>query len=54
MRVLGTDDRTCMFCGGRVADPGEAYYDHLRASKGCEAAWRFWRDSLVMDHPGGD
>lgn len=45
---------TCMFCGGAVTDPGEGYYDHLRLNKGCEAAWRTWREHLVMDHPGGD
>ena len=44
----------CMFCGGRVSDPGEAYYDHLRLNKGCESAWRTWRENLFFDHPGGD
>lgn len=44
----------CMFCGTEVLDMGEAYYDHLRLSKGCEAAWRTWRENLLLDHPGGD
>lgn len=44
----------CMFCGNEVKDMGEAYYDHLRLSKGCESAWRTWRENLILDHPGGD
>ena len=44
----------CMFCGTRLADEGEAYYDHLRASKTCESSWRTWRENLLNDHPGGD
>lgn len=47
-------DKNCMFCGAPVKDQGEGYYDHLRASKSCEAAWRQWREDLVKDHPGGD
>lgn len=48
------ENATCMFCGSPVSNPGEGYYDHLRASKGCEAAWRTWREELIADHPGGD
>jgi hypothetical protein len=44
----------CMFCGNQVKDMGEGYYDHLRLSKGCESAWRTWRENLILDHPGGD
>ena len=48
------ENRTCMFCGQSISDPGEGYYDHLRAFKGCESAWRQWRENLYADHPGGD
>src|SRR5688572_12961652 len=44
----------CMFCGTKVTEEGEAYYDHLRQSKACESAWRTWRENLLSDHPGGD
>ena len=44
----------CMFCGTKVKEEGEAYYDHLRQSKSCESAWRTWRENLLNDHPGGD
>lgn len=37
-----------------MPDQGEAYYDHLRATPGCEGAWRQWRENLLTDHPGGD
>lgn len=43
-----------MFCRTAVPDLGEGYYDHLRASPGCETAWRTWREHLARDHPGGD
>jgi hypothetical protein len=49
-----TEGQICMFCGRNVHDPGEGYYDHLRASASCEAAWRQWRENLYADHPGGD
>lgn len=44
----------CEFCGAPLDDLGESYYDHLRTSKRCEAAWQAWLDNLVLDHPGGD
>jgi hypothetical protein len=44
----------CMFCGTKVAEEGEPYYDHLRQNKACESAWRTWRENLLSDHPGGD
>lgn len=44
----------CEFCGREIKDLGEGYYDHLRQSKSCEAAWNSWLDRLVEDHPGGD
>lgn len=44
----------CMFCGTKLSDEGEGYYDHLRQSKTCESNWRTWRENLLNDHPGGD
>lgn len=54
MKVAESQGLVCMFCGRTVRDPGEGYYDHLRANGGCEAAWRQWRENLYADHPGGD
>lgn len=53
MRVIAAKLK-CEYCGEQVPDMGEGYYDHLRKSKACEAAWRTWRENLIEDHPGGD
>lgn len=42
-----------MFCGTALPNRGEAYYDHLRSTPGCEAAWREWRDRLDEDRRSG-
>lgn len=46
-------ERKCMYCGQPVPNRGEGYYDHLRASKECEAAWREWREELDQDRKSG-